>query len=164
MIQKVYLGAVGALVLAAAGAMAISNTPSRGDPVQQPGAASIQARCDDAARQMQALFTQIKGLEGVLNRKQEELNAAKGTDARLDAAVGMVNELSDSRVKIREKEESMRDLLVGHMLEHLTNRAQNRELELQSCTLFKDLRRSVDQQIQRGDQAQQRDRERPQPK
>jgi hypothetical protein len=38
------------------------------------------------------------------------------------------------------------------MLEHLTSRAQNRELEMQSCALFKDLRRSVEQQVDR-DQA-----------
>jgi hypothetical protein len=58
----------------------------------------------------------------------------------------------------------MRDLLVGHMLEHLTGKSDNRELDLQSCALFKDLHRSVQQQIERGDAAQKRDREQDQPK
>lgn len=160
MVRKSMWGAGGLAVLAAACGMAL-NSPA---PAQQPGsAASLKARCEDAARQMHALFVQVKGLEGILNRKQDELNAAKGTDARLDAAIGMINELSDSRVKIREKEEAMRDLLLGHMLEHLNNKSQTRDMELQTCPLFKDLHRSVDQQVERGDEAQQRDRS-PQPK
>jgi hypothetical protein len=160
MVRKAMWGLGGAAVLAVAGGMAVSHSPP---PAHQPGN-SLRARCDDAARQMHALFVQVKGLEGVLNRRQDEMNAAKGTDARLDAAIGMINELSDSRVKIREKEEAMRDLLVGHMLEHISSKSSGHEAEMQSCPLFKALHRSVDQQVERGDDAQQRDRERPQPK
>jgi hypothetical protein len=159
MVRTSMWGMGGVAVLAAACGLAL-NSPA---PAQQPGATSLKARCEDAARQMHALFVQIKGLEGVLNRRQDDMNAAKGTDARLDAAIGMINELSDSRVKIREKEEAVRDLLVGHMLEHLNNKSSTRDMELQTCPLFKDLHRSVDQQVERGDEAQQRDRS-PQPK
>lgn len=103
-------------LFAAAGVLAQQPQPKAG---KQPPGGNMGARCQQMMAMHNQMMADMKAMDASLDQKVTAMNAAKG-NAKVDAMAAVINEMVSQRKQTMAKMSSMRDRMMAHMGEHVS--------------------------------------------